>query len=319
MAAAQVLDTQGWADARLLLVTPHPDDESLALGGLIQHALAAGASLRVLQLTDGDNNPWPQRWLEHRWRIGATDRARWGARRAGEVRVALARLGVPQEALIRLGWPDMGVTGKLVAEKTAAVERIAQELRTFAPTHVVIPDLADRHPDHGSAHVAVRLALARAHLAPRCLTYLVHGKSRAATPAYVLPLDDAMRETKRAAVLEHVTQVALARRRLLAMVGPQEKFHVVMPATDAAMPRRVVLPWQPSPALRPWLRLMLAHPDGVSAWAWRKAPMARQADGWYLSLPDAVLCGPVFVRLELRCASLWIFDHWGWYELTATA
>ncbi|MCB1569830.1 MAG: PIG-L family deacetylase, partial [Xanthomonadales bacterium] len=49
---------------RLLVVVPHPDDETLATGGLIQRALLAGAALRVVFATDGDNNPWPQRWLE---------------------------------------------------------------------------------------------------------------------------------------------------------------------------------------------------------------------------------------------------------------
>nr|MBP6330775.1 PIG-L family deacetylase [Dokdonella sp.] len=41
---------------RVLVLAPHPDDEVLATGGLIQQALAAGAALRVIVATDGDNN-----------------------------------------------------------------------------------------------------------------------------------------------------------------------------------------------------------------------------------------------------------------------
>jgi len=42
---------------RMLVVSPHPDDESLAVGGLIQAVLAAGGAVDVLLLTDGDDNP----------------------------------------------------------------------------------------------------------------------------------------------------------------------------------------------------------------------------------------------------------------------
>jgi hypothetical protein len=41
---------------RLLVVSPHPDDESIACSGLIQHALAAGAQVRALWMTAGDHN-----------------------------------------------------------------------------------------------------------------------------------------------------------------------------------------------------------------------------------------------------------------------
>src|SRR5207249_248864 len=63
-------------DDRVLLIAPHPDDETLAAGGLLQRVLAAGARLRVLFVTDGENNPWAQRATERRWRIGARDRER---------------------------------------------------------------------------------------------------------------------------------------------------------------------------------------------------------------------------------------------------
>jgi LmbE family N-acetylglucosaminyl deacetylase len=79
----------GWpefsARTRLLVVAPHPDDETLATGVLLQQVLAAGGEVRILLLTAGGNNPWPQRVLERRWRIGAQDRCRWAARRATEL------------------------------------------------------------------------------------------------------------------------------------------------------------------------------------------------------------------------------------------
>src|SRR5437016_12191020 len=77
---------------RLLVLAPHPDDESLAIGGLLRLARAVGASVRVIYLTSGENNPWAQRACERRWRIGFVERQRWGRRREGETLASLARL-----------------------------------------------------------------------------------------------------------------------------------------------------------------------------------------------------------------------------------
>src|SRR5882672_10265920 len=69
---------------RIMVLAPHPDDESLAAAGILQRACALGARTRVLFVTDGENNPWAQRAVELRWRIGAADRSRWGMRRRAE-------------------------------------------------------------------------------------------------------------------------------------------------------------------------------------------------------------------------------------------
>jgi LmbE family N-acetylglucosaminyl deacetylase len=57
---------------RVMVLAPHPDDETLATTGLLQQAVSAGAAVRVLFVTDGDNNLWPQRAVERRWQIGST-------------------------------------------------------------------------------------------------------------------------------------------------------------------------------------------------------------------------------------------------------
>ncbi len=55
--------------SRLLLFAPHPDDESLGCSILLQRAVRARAMIRVVYVTDGDDNPWPQRVLERKWRL----------------------------------------------------------------------------------------------------------------------------------------------------------------------------------------------------------------------------------------------------------
>lgn len=314
------------AGARLVLVTPHPDDESLALGGLIQHAVRQGADVTVVQVTDGDNNPWPQRWLERRWRIGSAERRRWGERRAQEMLQAMHCLGLDATSRRRLGWPDLGVTARLQETTAEALGEVVDILRDANPDMVVLPALADSHPDHSACHVLVRLALQRLQLQPVSLAYHVHGKQHDAGVPVVLELDATMRENKRRAILAHYTQVALARRRLLAKATATEVLDA-LPARDGGdgghagrlVPERVRLPWDPPRVWHPWLQITLAHPDGACIWRWRDAPLVRDDQGLWLDLPVDVRQGPVFAKLQMRCASPWIFDHWGWCDLTAPA
>ena len=168
---------------RLLVFAPHPDDETLATGELIQLARESGAAVRVVFGTDGDNNPWPQRWCERRWRIGPAERERWGRRRRAEAKAALARLGVASEAVRFLGWSDLGLTDTLIRDDTA-VETLRDEIQHYAPTHVAMPSLRDRHPDHGALRVMLELALAKARVSCVRLSYVVHGRDADARCAH---------------------------------------------------------------------------------------------------------------------------------------
>ena len=194
---------------RLLVVAPHPDDETIATGELIQHVRAAGGTVDILLLTAGDNNPWPQRWLERRLRVGAHDRRRWGARRRGEVGQALARLGLPDEALHPLELPDMGVTGRLREDLPGQLREWSGWLSRCRPTLVAIPSLADGHPDHSAAHVLARLAVAGAASRPFVLSYLVHGRTEERGQPVALAAGAAMHATTLAAREEHRSQMAL--------------------------------------------------------------------------------------------------------------
>ncbi|TCV97408.1 LmbE family N-acetylglucosaminyl deacetylase [Luteibacter rhizovicinus] len=294
------------ASTRLLVVSPHPDDESLATGGLIQRVLAAGGRVDVLLLTDGDDNPWPQRWLERRIVIDNEARKRWGTRRRGEVASALARLGVAADRLHALGWHDMAVTTELRRRHGKAIETIGAVLNSVSPTLVVMPALGDRHPDHSAAHVLSRLALARSGLPAEVLTYLVHGKKTEADKI-ALPVDPAIQAVKREAVLAHGTQVALSRGRMLGIADRPECFGGI---AAAGTERRLALPWRPAPWLQKRLRLVAADDRGVMDMAWNDAPLEREGQDWVLLLRDAP--GPSFVKMTADLDTLWIFDRWGW-------
>lgn len=299
------------AHTRLLVIAPHPDDETLGAGILIQRVREAGGRVDIVLLTDGDNNPWPQRLLERRLRIGAAGRTRWAVRRRRELAAALRELGVSPDGLHALGWPDLALTSLLLQPGNDLVPQIATLIATLQPTLVVVPAPADRHPDHGTAHVLVRLALAAGQLQPLLWTYLVHGR---AWPGQSIGIDGsaAQRAAKRAALAAHVSQLALGRRRLQRMAARPERF-VPVAAAVAGGNR---LPWSPPWWLRRWLRLDLVGPHGAQRWTWACAPLRRDTgSGMYVIEPDDGHDGPRFARLSLPLRSPWIFDHWGWSGL----
>ena len=217
---------------RLLIIAPHPDDESLATGGLIQRAVKIGAEVRVVFVSDGDNNPWPQRLLERRWRIGATGRERWGARRRAEALAALLVLGVPESSVVFLGWPDQGTTAALLHAHEQSIAVLTREIEAWRPTVIAAPSPYDVHPDHNALAVQLQLALARATCQPRQLRYFVHRSGALPRQHATLRLTEAEQAKKRNAILCHATQMALSRRRFLAYAGSTEQFF----ATDAAPP-----------------------------------------------------------------------------------
>lgn len=293
-------------DTRLLVIAPHPDDETLATGGLLQQAHALGADMSVFMLTHGDNNPWPQRWLEKRWHIGAADRQRWGQRRMGESRQALARLGLGADILVSPGWPDMGLTDMLLEDGQSMRRTLVRHVEAFRPNLVIVPALADGHPDHSAAHLLARAALADCGMQPACFEYLVHGTLPGSTVCE-LKLDSAQHQRKRQAVLAYTSQVTLSRRRLLRLATDTERFYPVSrPAPEPADS----LPWR-VPA---WLRThceVLLHREGHT-WLQRVPESGRIAD--LRESPGE--SGPaLYFKLRLRWRSPWIFDHWGWRQV----
>lgn len=213
------------AGDRLLVVAPHPDDESLACGGLIQRAVAAGADVCVVIATRGDANPWPQRLSERRWRLDHAAVARWGFQRAGEARAALAILGVADERIRFLEWADQGLTTRLLHQGEASIAQLRDCIALHRPTLVVMPDIRDSHPDHSAIAILVEAALRAESSTARVLTYWLHGRRGAVIPvSRQVTLSASELATKRAAALCHVSQTHFGRSRLLRFVDVAEQF-----------------------------------------------------------------------------------------------
>jgi LmbE family N-acetylglucosaminyl deacetylase len=215
--------------SRVMVIAPHPDDESLAAGGLLQQAISAQSAVRILFLTGGDNNPWPQRLIEGRWRIGAEDKMRWAALRRQETMLALAWLGVPPEAAVFLGYPDQGLSDLLLRGDDDLIQRLTDEIIAWQPTLLVTPSLLDLHPDHSAAGVFVKMALARLGQGlhkPRQIEYLInfHESYPANGEVFTVSLPPEQQHRKRMAICRHESQGVFFPHHMLAFAGKTENF-----------------------------------------------------------------------------------------------
>jgi LmbE family N-acetylglucosaminyl deacetylase len=194
---------------RLMIFSPHPDDESLGAGGLIQRVLNAGGKVRVVFMTNGDGFP---EGVEKEDRISnptAKDYTKYGEERREEALKAAAVLGVKERDVIFLGFPDGGLNYlrlkfqahpmpfrspftrrirppafEVIVPRTDycgkdVVREIERVLAEFRPNLVATTPPEDQHPDHSSTYYFVKDALRHCNnkhpnLKPRMITFLIH-------------------------------------------------------------------------------------------------------------------------------------------------
>lgn len=141
----------------LLVLAPHPDDETLGCAGRIQRAVATGAAVTVVVATDGA--------LSHA--VDTLDRERLRALRRSELVAACARLGVPASSVVTLDFAD----GGLVDAFEDLVTELERLLRRLAPDDVYVTCATEVHPDHATCARAVQAAAERTGWRGRVLAY----------------------------------------------------------------------------------------------------------------------------------------------------
>ena len=109
------------ATTSLLVVAPHPDDETLCCAGIIQRVVQAGGRASVVWITSGDAERLGRPLAESLFLRSAARAREFGARRMAEARAATALLGVPASGQLFLGYPDGGVPALLDRSSTDAL------------------------------------------------------------------------------------------------------------------------------------------------------------------------------------------------------
>ncbi|MEW6420775.1 MAG: PIG-L deacetylase family protein [Deinococcota bacterium] len=191
------------AGERVLILSPHPDDETLCCGGMIQQAQAAGAQVYIVWATPGDGFEFDAILTQKVLDPGPQQMRRLGGVRAQEARRAVAVLGVPADRTFMLGYPDGGLfrlfttnyeeaytaphTGASAVYVPGALTPgapytgraleadLGRVLDQVRPDLVLAPAPQDFHADHHTlSFIAMRLMSARGQ-EDRLRFWVVHG------------------------------------------------------------------------------------------------------------------------------------------------
>jgi LmbE family N-acetylglucosaminyl deacetylase len=176
-------------DDRILVLAPHPDDEVLAAGGLVQQAIAKGLPVKVVFLTNGDNNEFAFLFFSKAFTLDANSAVYAGQTRAFEAMRAGRELGLKGSEETFLGYPDFGTLemwknrwGDAEAFRSMFSERnqvpywfartpdapykgesiltdLKEIISDFKPTKVFVSHPADTNPDHVALDLYLRTAL----------------------------------------------------------------------------------------------------------------------------------------------------------------
>jgi len=192
---------------RVLIIAPHPDDEAIGCAGVIQQAKNAGASVKVMYLTNGDCNQLAFMVYEKRLTFRKGEFIHMGEVRRLEAIKAMEFLGLDKKDLIFLGYPDFGTftifrdywnTGKPFKALLTRARNVPYKenlsygapytgdsiLRDFKkvildykPNKIFVSHPSDVNGDHKAAYLFLQVALAdldKEMRRPKIYPYLIH-------------------------------------------------------------------------------------------------------------------------------------------------
>ena len=192
---------------RVLILAPHPDDEAIGAAGVIQKALLAGARVKVVCYTNGENNEVSFIVYEKRIPFKQKEFLQLGEIRRQESVAAMESLGISRNDLVFLGYPDFGTMeiltkywgeGKPFRSMFARVsevsypeaksfgapykgESILFDLKSiilgFQPTKIFVSHPADTNRDHQSLYLFLKVVLLELEdkiAPPQVFPYLIH-------------------------------------------------------------------------------------------------------------------------------------------------
>lgn len=139
------------ANDRVLVISPHPDDETLGAGGFIDRAHDVGAQVEVVIATDGNRRGLKE--LRHE-----------------ETIKAMAVFGITNDHIAFFDFPD----GRLKAHQTEFKSVLEKQLTTFQPSIVLSTHKSDVHTDHTTVAEVVDQLVPTLKPRPVVYQFLVH-------------------------------------------------------------------------------------------------------------------------------------------------
>jgi LmbE family N-acetylglucosaminyl deacetylase len=191
------------SDQSILIVAPHPDDETLGCGGAIALFRQLNLPVAVAVVSDGTKShpnslTYPPPKLKKL--------------REQESLAALAILGVAPEAVIFLDLPDGEVY--ISSKSQAMIASIDQYLTQLVPSIVFLPWRQDPHPDHRASCQLFTLATKNLTNPPRIIEYPIwdwdtqqRGDFTDSINAWRLDITNVL-ELKRQAIAQYRSQIS---------------------------------------------------------------------------------------------------------------
>ncbi|MDY6784846.1 MAG: PIG-L family deacetylase [Cyanobacteriota bacterium] len=144
----------------VLIVAPHPDDETLGCGGTMALLRALGVTVQVLVVSDGTQSHPNSR---------AYPAPKLKALRESETREALAILGVRQVHFV--GLPDGKIPMQDALEARDAIAICQTFLTSLKPEIIFLPWRYDPHRDHRATWQLFQRAIVTLSPKPRVIEY----------------------------------------------------------------------------------------------------------------------------------------------------
>lgn len=170
----------------LLVIAPHPDDETIGVGGLIAAHRERGAAVHVIVMTDGSLGV-----------PGEKASRDYCARREAETLAASKALGGFE--LRFLGFPDGGL-----ASASGVDEALISLFQLIRPATIAFPSPLEVHPDHRAASLATLRVTSTLEGRARLLAYEIG----AMMPANVLLDITPWQTQKQTAIAAYASQLA---------------------------------------------------------------------------------------------------------------
>lgn len=199
------------SDDRIMVLAPHPDDEIIGAGGIIQEALGRKLPVKVVYITNGDNNEaflvegsWKDFFNLNTYKYSPNEYLDLGVKRWREAVEGMSILGLSKNDLIFLGYPD-SILEKMLSQNYSRLvaapgtrfsyspydfsykknreykgENLEQDLleilSQFQPTVIFTAHVRDAHKDHRATTLFLEKTLQQLSSKVKIYYYLVHFK-----------------------------------------------------------------------------------------------------------------------------------------------
>jgi N-acetylglucosamine malate deacetylase 1 len=175
--------------SRILVLSPHPDDEAIGCGGTLRKHIVEGDAVQVIFLTSGERGG-------HGMPPEETKRVR-----EQEAKDAAAILGYERLEFWQI--PN----GKLRVTKST-VERLQAKLSDWKPDFIYVTHDKEMHPEHRAAAGIVRKALSKGGREVMPTVYMYEVWTPMQTMDHIVDISDYV-DIKREAIQAHKCQCAV--------------------------------------------------------------------------------------------------------------